>query len=159
MGYGRVRVASAIAIALFVAGCTPAASLPSEREAREFLDEAVSLAAAQRFEELCELGGGSCRRLLGEAGDPPLDPPSVTGTRTIPRQTSDGVTSVGGLVLELCGVGQDGPYYTEMLVFRDGGALRAIEPIYWSGFGVAADGTTTGSAPSDPADRCPAPAS
>jgi hypothetical protein len=156
VGHGRVRGAAALIAVVSVAGCAPAATLPSEAEALDFLDEAVSLAAAQRFEDLCDLGGGNCERLLADAGDPPAEPPIVVGTRTLAPETSGGMTSVGGIILELCGIRDDGPYYTEMLVWNDtsqGSRLRATEPVFWSGFGIATDSTTE-PVPLDPAARC-----
>jgi hypothetical protein len=79
----------------------------------------------------------------------------VIGIRAIQPDTTGDVRSSGGLVLELCGESQGETYYTEMLVFRENGELRAIEPVYWSGFRVAQD-STVGTLRPD-ADRLCAP--
>jgi len=158
VGHGSVRflLAGSIGVAL-LAACAPVAEpLPSESEARVLLDQVVALASAGQFEEMCALGASSCARILEDAASPPpTDPPSVVGTRRIQPDATGDVRSSGGLVLELCGENQGETYYTEMLVFRENGELRAIEPVYWSGFRVAQDGTV--GTPRPDADRLCAP--
>ena len=136
-----------------LAACAPVGEpAPSEIEARAFLDEMVALASAGQFDAMCARGAGSCARILEDAASPPpTDPPAVVGNRTIQPDTTGDVRSSGGLVLELCGENRGEIYYTEMLVFRENGELRAIEPVYWSGFRVAQDGTV--GTPRPDADR------
>jgi hypothetical protein len=159
VGHGSVRflLAGSIAAALLAACAAPVAEpMPSELEARALLDEVVILASAGQFEEMCALGASSCARILEDAASPPpSDPPTVVGIRTIQPDTTGDVRSSGGLVLGLCGESQGETYYTEMLVFRENGELRAIEPVYWSGFRVAQDGTV--GTPRPDADRLCAP--
>jgi hypothetical protein len=126
-----------------LAACAPVGEpVPSEVEARAFLDEVVALASAGQLEAVCALGASSCARILdGAASAPPQDPPTVVGIRTIQPDLTGDVRSSGGLVLELCGENRGETYYTEMLVFREDGELHAIEPVYWSGYRVAQDGT------------------
>lgn len=111
---------------------------PSIEDAQGLLHEAEMLAQAGKWDELCELGAGNCERLLDDAGRPaPAALPDVVGTRVQSATTG----RHGGVVLEMCGVRDSGErYYTEVLVFRDDGDLRAIEPIYWSGYVIAEDG-------------------
>jgi hypothetical protein len=159
VGHGSVKLllAGSMATALLAACAAPVAEpLPSELETRAFLEEVVTLASAGQFEEMCALGASSCARILEDAAAPPPgDPPTVIGIRAIQPDTTGDVRSSGGLVLELCGESQGETYYTEMLVFRENGELRAIEPVYWSGFRVAQD-STVGTLRPD-ADRLCAP--
>jgi hypothetical protein len=161
VGHGSVRLplAGLIAAALLATCAAPVAEpVPSELEARAFLDEVVTLASAGQFEEMCALGASSCARILEDAASPPPgDPPTVVGIRAIQPDTTGDVRSSGGLVLELCGDIQGETYYTEMLVFRENGELRAIEPVYWSGFRVAQDGTVGTPGPDADALCAPSP--
>jgi hypothetical protein len=153
-----VRRLILLAVALAVAGCgADPGSPPTEAEARAFLDRVVTLAQAGDFDALCAIGAGNCESILEEAGrEVPNGLPRIVGTRTLPSTE----TSIGGVVLELCGTLDSGdPYYSEMLVFRDlirtGGidGLHAIEPIYWSGMGIA-DDLVVGDDPIDPVADC-----
>jgi len=157
-GYGRLNLALlVVGLALSGGACQaapPLSSPPSEGQAREFLGTVVELAGAGRFEELCALGASNCDRFLEQAGrDAPVEAPTVVGTRVIQPQVSGDARITGGRVLELCGRRGDGIYYSEMLVFNEGGQLRAIEPIYWSGMEIA-DDATTGDSSVDDAARC-----
>ena len=157
-GYGSPNLALlVVGLALVGAGCQaapPLSSPPSEAQAREFLGAVVELAGDGRFEELCALGASNCERFLEQAGrDAPAEAPTVVGTRAIQPQVSGGARITGGRVLELVRPPGDGIYYSEMLVFSEGGQLRAIEPIYWSGMGIA-DDATTGNSIVDDAARC-----
>ena len=121
------------------------------------LDRAIALATAEDVDALCAIGAGNCESILNDAGrDVPEVPPRIIGTRIHPSTEN----SIGGVVLELCGTLDSGDaYYTEMLVFRDlirGGGidgLHAIEPIYWSGIGIA-DDRDVGGEPIDPDRQC-----
>ena len=65
--------------------------------------------------------------------------PEVLGSRVIGTTAA----SAGGRVLELCG--RDGlgrPYYSEMLVFRDGGRLLSTGTVYWVGITIPGTSTT-----------------
>ena len=157
-GLGRLVLAAFVTTA---AACAPLAStgdIPTYEEATSFLASVVGLAQARDFDRLCGLGGGNCRKTLQIAGldAVPATPPGIAGSRVVqPTQRSNGMTTTGGLVLQLCGLdGLGRPYSTEMLVFRDGGRLLAIEPVYWSGMRIATDQTTPGE-PASPFPGCP----
>ena len=130
-----------IALGLIGVGCLPAPSpgpSPTPEEAVAFLSQAVELARAGRWEDLCAIGSANCERALADAGKEavPLDPPTVRRTWLV-NSTAE---AVGGRVLEVCGVdGRNEPYVTEILVFRLGSETRAIEPVYWSGIVIATD--------------------
>lgn len=139
---------TAIAALLALSSCSsldgpPAANLPRQDEAVAFLARLVDLAGQGEFEELCGLGDGNCERHLEMAGieSVPPEPPTVVASRLVADDPSSG--AVGGWVLTLCGIdgrGQD--YRSEMLIFRDGDGLRAINPVYWDGVMIA-DGNAT----------------
>ena len=155
------RLAPAALVVAAGAACAPVPStgdIPAYDEATSFLASVVALAQARDFDRLCGLGGGNCRSTLEDAGldAVPATPPGIAGSRVVqPTQRSDGKTSTGGLVLQLCGLdGLGRPYSTEMLVFRDGGKLLAIEPVYWSGMRIATDQDTPGE-PASPFPGCP----
>ena len=146
-----VRVAL-LGLLTLVLGCQSAlVPPPSLAEAEGLLRQAITDARAGQFDALCKLGGGSCERILGEAGRlAPRSAPRVVGSR-IQQPTQ---TRHGGVVLEICGVTDaGGVYYSEMVVFRDNDRLLAIEPVYWSGYGIA-DDLNVGPRVGDPAERC-----
>jgi hypothetical protein len=143
---GIVRVAI---LAIGVAACSaqPSANPPTLAEAQAFLVEIVALAQRGDFEVLCDMSGdGNCERKLDEAGRDrvPPDGPTIKSVRIVPTTKSGDQTSLGGLVLVMCGIdGLGSPYASEMLVFRDGSAtLRAINPIYWGTYTIASGGRT-----------------
>lgn len=150
MRTGRWVRGALLGIAL--AACLPGSPAVSLGEAGSFLARIVDLARAGDFEGLCLLAGdGNCRRHLEAAGldAVPVDPPRVVATRTIRSGVAD-EASAGGLVLVMCGRDARGdPYRSEMLVFRDGTSLRAINPVYWGNARIATDGRTVG-APDGP---------
>ena len=137
---GRVLAAAF----LIVAACGNASApqpVPTEAEARTYLDSVVALVSAGRWERICELGSGTCQQILRTA-DPasvPATAPLVVATRVIePVPAGDGEWSAGGRVLVLCG--RDGlgePYHSEILVFNDGERLISTATPYWLGFGIA----------------------
>ena len=143
---GRTPWSVAVLVAALGAACsstfTPPAP-PSEAEARAFVGEAVRLAEAGRFVELCEMGGGNCEEILEGAGadNVPTVPPTIARVYVVPNvHHADGSWSAGGQMVEMCGTDGNGARYrTQMLVFRDHrGELIAIEPIYWSGIRIIA---------------------
>lgn len=124
-----------------VGGCMPGPTpgpTPTQEEAIAFLSQAVAFATAERWTDLCAIGGGNCERTLDDAGRGavPPDPPTVRRTWVVPPTAN----TTGGRILELCGVdGQSRPYVTQMLVYRLGGEMKAIEPVYWSGMVIATE--------------------
>lgn len=129
----------AIAILLVAASACagpPAATppLPTVNEAQGFLAQVVALAQRHDFKGLCAIGDGNCERSLDDAGRDmvPPAPPAVIGVRILPTTKNGDQISIGGVILEMCGKDAAGkPYHSEMLVFRDGSSLRAINPVYW----------------------------
>lgn len=106
---------------------------------------------------LCDLGGGTCKQIL-EKSDPATVPatiPEVIGTRVIPSSDlGGGMSTLGGRVLMLCG--RDGlgkRYYSEMLVFFDGGRFVSTGTPFWVGMTIATGSTTEASPKVVPA--CP----
>jgi hypothetical protein len=132
-------------VAAVLLGCSVQSPIPSRSEAIAFVEQLYPLAERGQFEALCAEGGGNCETVLADAGRDavPAARPKVVDTFELPgRETPDGMM-VGGLVVALCGIdGRDRPFRTEVLVFRDGDRLRAIEPVYWSGMGIAQDTLT-----------------
>ena len=134
-----------VSIAALAMGCAsgepPAGTIPTQEEALAFLDHVVSLASQGDFDGICAIGDGNCRKHLDDAGRDavPPGPPTVVRTSIIPTSTTwGGQRSLGGVVLVLCGIDGHGEHYdSEMLVFHDGGGLRAINPIYWGGTRIA----------------------
>lgn len=119
-----------------------ASTLPSSGEAEGLLDRIVSLAQQGDFAGLCDLGDGNCWTNVEAAGRDavPSASPRVVATWVVPASsTGPGAGTVGGRVLVLCGTdGRGRPYRSEMLVFRDGSALRAINPVFWDNIAIAA---------------------
>ena len=61
----------------------------------------------------------------------------MIASTVIPSSTVNGQPSIGGLALTGCGVdGRQRPYRSEILVFRNGSALAAINPIYWDDISI-----------------------
>lgn len=126
---------------LLVAACGGSpASPPTVTEAQSLLDRLVVLAHQGDFAGLCAVGGDlNCIDHLDRAGRDavPSDPPRVIASTVIPSSTVNGQQSIGGLVLTVCGVdGRQRPYRSEVLVFRNGSTLAAINPIYWDGISI-----------------------
>jgi hypothetical protein len=148
----RMRGGSLL-LAIAVAACSAQQRTPpTVDEAQAFLAEMTALARAGDFEGLCEVAGdGNCERKLDDAGRDrvPSEAPTVVGARLVPSSTSGDQTSLGGLVLVMCGVdGLGSPYESEMLVFRDPSmTLRAINPVYWHNITVASGGEPITSIP------------
>jgi hypothetical protein len=136
-----------------VSACAPGrpgagSAEPTVAEAQAFLAQVVALAQHGDFEGLCSIGDGNCERLLDQAGREavPREPPAVVGVRFLPTTRTGDQVSAGGVILEMCGRDAAGkPYHSEMLVFRDGSSLRAINPVYWGNTGIAEGNTTPAS--------------
>lgn len=148
------RALAALLLGLLVGGCSPAAptagTIPSIDDAHGFLGEIVRLAQRGEFDDLCARGDLNCQDSLEIAGRDavPSDAPTVVGTRIVPTTSSGDQTSLGGVVLVLCGVDGRGAHYdSEMLVFHDGHGLRAINPVYWSRARIAPSGTADETSP------------
>lgn len=168
---GRVglRVAPTASLTLFAAALVltacggtnaPAAVVPSEGDAMAYLQRVLAVVDSGDLTHLCDLGSGVCETTLRDS-DPatvPTSHPTVVGTRVIePWWGNGGAWSPGGRVLELCGRdGLDQPYYSEMLVFRDGDRLISTVPTFWLGITIAASpggSATTSDSPARPV--CP----
>lgn len=124
---------------------------PSYEESVGFLARIVESAGQGDFEALCRLGDGNCETHLEKAGIEavPPDPPIVVATRVVAHDPASG--AIGGRVLTVCGVdGRGQRYRSEMLIFRDGDGLRAINPVYWDGVTIAGEGDTTLLSPEPP---------
>jgi hypothetical protein len=138
-----------LAFGVLLLGCasgpTPPSAVVSLEEARGFLARIVNAAQSGNLDAICQIadgGNGNCRQYLKDApaGSAPHLPPVVYGFRTIP--TTDRQT--GGTVLGLCGVdGLGQPYRSEILIFRWGQGLQAINAVYWRSGGIAQAGDTT----------------
>ena len=113
------------------------------------MEHLYPLAEQGEFDALCAAGGGNCEAVLADAGEDavPSVRPNIVDTFELPTHDTGDGTMRGGLVVVVCGVdARDRSFRTEMLVFRDGNPLRVIEPVYWSGMGVATS-TVTNSKP------------
>jgi hypothetical protein len=130
-----IAIGSAFVLAACSAGAPRAGTIPTVDQARVLLDELVDLARARDFDGLCRVSDdGNCGRLLEDAGRDavPPDPPTILAARIMPTTRSGDQLSPGGVVFVLCGTDAFGEHYdSEMLVFHDGGGLRALNPIYW----------------------------
>jgi hypothetical protein len=138
-----------VSVAAVLLGCSIQSPIPSRSEATAFVEHLYPLAEKGQFEALCAAGGGNCQTVLADAGEDavPSVRPSIVDAFELPSHDTGDGTMLGGLVVVVCGVdGRDRPFRTEILVFRDGNTLRAIEPVYWSGMAVAT-GTVTNPTP------------
>lgn len=132
---------------------------PTLAETQAFVAQMVQLAQAGELEQLCEMGGGNCERILETAGtqNVPTDPPTVARIYVVPSvEHSDGSWSQGGQMVEMCGVDRSGTQYqTQMIVFRDPQqGVIGIEPIYWSGLSISVGAEPPVAEPSDPDFEC-----
>lgn len=135
--------------AFLVAGCgLLGPSLPSEAEARSHLARIVSVVTSGNLSALCELASATCDidlRNIELAKVPKAGPLTVSGSVIPTTKNADGSQNVGGYLLQLCGVdGTGATYHSEMLVFRDGDRLRAINAFYWLGATIARSPVTGG---------------
>jgi len=145
-------------VALVIAACnTPkptSAPPPTRDEALSFLAQIVALAQQGDFDALCSMAGdGNCEFKLDDAGRDrvPSAAPTVWSIAGVPTTTNGDQTSLGGIVLGLCGIDALGRGFdSEMLVFRDTDTtMRAINPVYW-GQDKVARGDRTSLGPPDP---------
>jgi hypothetical protein len=137
------RTFSAIALLVAsVAACAPS-SVPTEQEARTFLDTVVTEVSNGDVAKLCELS--DCMPDDRNPFQPPAALPTIVGTRVIqPEPIAGGGESLGGQVLVLCGVAPDStPYRFEMLVFRANGQLHTPKYRYWQTMTVSGGSTVT----------------
>ena len=142
-------MAGLVAVASVLAACSSVTPIPDRSEAIAFVEHLYPLAEQGQFDALCAAGGGNCEAVLADAGEDavPSVRPNIVDTFELPTHDTGDGTMRGGLVVVVCGVdGRDRSFRTEMLVFRDGNQLRVIEPVYWSGMGVATS-TVTNSKP------------
>ena len=145
----------AVSVPLLMAACAGAPQPPTLDEATATLNQLVTYAVSGDFEALCSIGDGNCRSRLEEVGtrSAPSAAPIVTGSDVIEPDRSTG--SMGGRVLGLCGTdGLGNPYRSEILVFRDGGQMRVINPVFWDGTGIGRSGTAAAPAVAAPTG-CP----
>ena len=149
----RKRIAILGAAAVLVSACA-VGPVPTLGEASGMLDQLIAFAQAGDFDGLCSIGDLNCQDTLADVGleSAPTERPIVRGTRVVDANPDIGAT--GGRVLELCGIdGLGRRFSSEILVFRDSGTLRVINPVFWSGISIAAGETTLESPP--PAESCP----
>jgi hypothetical protein len=155
IGTTRVALVGLLLAAAGACATTAPRAATSEVAAHAFLAELADLAAAGDFDALCARGSGNCQRALDEVGEAsaPSEQPHVVGTRVLaPRQLENDVWALGGRVLTVCGIdGLGHPYRSEVLVFLDGDAFRAIEAVFWNGQGIP-DDAVVGAGPNDPRD-------
>jgi len=156
--------ASLVIVVAMLSGCgaflpdpTPY-PLPTRGEAIAFKDALVSLAQDGDLVGMCALAGSLCESFVDESGGPaavPDEPPVLAGTRAIPGTSSGDSSTIGGMLLVLCGTdGLQRPYRTEMLVSRFRGEMFAINGVYWSGSSLAVS-NDTGSASGGAGIECP----
>ena len=158
---GRRWLASGVAGLLcagLLGGCGPIGAAdgpvppPSEAEARAYFAEIVDLALRGDFDGLCAVGDGNCRSMLEDAGVDavPKAAPLIVGSRVIEPVQHAQTYSSGGLVLQVCGIdGRGDPYFDEVLVFRDGAALRSTGTVFWSKTRIV-EGSTAGGPQAEP---------
>jgi hypothetical protein len=106
-------------------------------EAEALLDQAVRLAQAGDFTNLCESvasASGICRGLLQSAEDMDATPGSLAPT-VLSSSYVDKANSSPTRVLHLSGVtGENKRYNADFAVIRDGSkGLRSLTAVYWSG--------------------------
>ena len=133
-------------LAIVVAACSgragPAAP-PSEAEALQHLESAITMVESGNASRICELGPPSCPQTVEplDQAAVPSTRPSVIRVRT--RQGvvhGDGTWSDGSVIIEVCGVdGLGKPYQSDMQVFRHEGRIVSTVPAYWLGFQFADD--------------------
>lgn len=115
--------------------------LPTVTEAQSFLDRLVVLTHQGDLAGLCEFAGDlNCIDHLDLAGRDavPSDPPRVIASTGMPTSMINGQQIIGGQVLTVCGIdGRQRPYRSQVLVFRNGSTLAAINPVYWDGISIA----------------------
>jgi hypothetical protein len=145
---------------LLVAGCGAASTgPPTPAEAQSYLGRLVELAQAGDFAGLCSAAGDlNCVDHLDSAGRNavPPDPPQVIASSEIPSSTVGSQQVIGGIVLTVCGLdGRQQPYRSQVLVFRNGTTLAAINPVYWDDISiVGGDPPMTAASPAAGAAGC-----
>jgi len=153
-----VRTAGTLTVAtVLVLACGGSASgPPTLAEAQGYLNQLVAAARGGDFAALCPSQDLTCTDQLDAAGRDavPPDPPTILGSRTIESSNADGQQTIGGIALTVCGLdGRQRPYRSEVLVFRSGSGLAALNPVYWDNVSVAGGTPVTPIAP-PPAPGC-----
>lgn len=152
-----IRLAALGLALVIIGGCQSAnadAGQPTASDGSAFLNQLVAFARAGDFNGLCAVGDLNCGSELDIAGRDavPVAAPRITESHYVAGSNSNGLQVVGGLVLSVCGVdGQQQPYRSQILVFRHGSSLAAINSVYWDNMTVA-----DGGAPSTPPGPPPA---
>lgn len=145
-GAGRLRVvavaslllAGAATAGLVLAGGDGDVDVPTDAEARAFLDRLVAAAMADDFDRLCALSGieFNCQKLLSytEPGSRPPEPPTVVASNIDRPEFDDGVPGRLLVVEGTDGLGK--PYRTEVLILRDEDHFDATNAVYWGNFEI-----------------------
>jgi len=105
-----------------------------EAEARAFLDRAVEAGISRDFDALCRLNGAqtNCEWTLEQVRDVvPSERPGSIKAQYIP--TGPGVDVPGWMFTVTGRDGRGTSYETEIMVFREGSHLKAINIVWWSG--------------------------
>ena len=147
-----IRLAALGLALVIVGGCQTAnadAGQLTVSDGSAFLNQLVALARAGDFNGLCAVGDLNCGSELDIAGRDavPATAPRITESHFVAGSSANGLQSIGGLVLSVCGVdSHQQPYLSQILVFRHGSSLAAINSVYWDNMTVA-DGGTPSTAP------------
>lgn len=161
---GRRVAGMVLASALVVGACASSAegpqppAVPDESAGIAIVNQLVAAATGGNLNAICGLGSGTCPHDLRNAapGTAPSAPPRVMGSWVVEPvwQAASGTWSVGGRAFGLCGTdGLGARYYSEVLVFDSGGgALRAINAVFWTGARIA---TSAETATAPPRASCP----
>lgn len=142
-----------LTVAVLAAACgTSSSSRPTEADARNVLNNAVSLAETGDVAGLCDMHGSHtdiCVNDLTRLGGRASAPGSA------PRIVASGSISDGtGWRLAVCGRdGFERPYVTDFVVYSRDGMLDVPYPVYWSGRIVGGDGTGNSSATAEAPPR------
>lgn len=135
------RFIRVILLAVVLASCSNEASpaAVSEQEARDLLRAVAADVRDNGPEAACTHAAtqANCRQLLADSGAPGVEPPSVACAL---RVMADG-DRVRGVLLVTEGMDDTGsPYRSQFLAIGTEDGVRAQNPVYWSGVGVATAG-------------------
>jgi hypothetical protein len=152
----RPLMLHALACGVLLAGCgdgdqsarteAPQSAVVSDADAREALDDAVTVVHSGDLGQLCDISANHrmCTETLDELGRvsaPVESTPVITDSYALtPRRVPNGGGTAGGRVLEVCGLdGQGESYSTELLVILGSDAPVLVNAVYWSGHRFAGD--------------------